>query len=621
MKKCIALLLALLMLGGAVVPAAAEEAQIANAIMSDDLLVSGAISNTGDEEPAPENAPVAENADADGQSAEESDPSADPENSETPQEPAAQEEVPVSDNQPVEIHNGGSIPMVTLGGTGADIYDEDGNIVYDFPNIIGAFANGREGVIPDGFDLKESFKTVLKSYVQNYFTFRRQKFYDALEAEVAKLSDRIMMDENGDPRYGTNVSPAALAGNEVHATTPNPDGPYDTGSYYFSYDWRRSPMEVADELDAYIDAVCAMTGKEQIALNGRCLGTNFVLAYLAKYGYKNRICGLGLNVGMMRGQNALSEAISGKMSTDGDAILRYMTDLEMDPDDMLVNLIRFAEDSGILGAFNSAVKSPLYESIVKGVTSALALSTLFTMPGYWSCVSNEDYDDALLYVFGKEGSEKRQKYAGLIEKIEAYHNQVQLPMDEMLRQFTANGGKLAIVCKYGFQLMPMCDSRNDVADTFVSVHNASLGATTCKNYNTLSADYIRSREALGLGKYLSPDKKIDASSCLFPDYTWFIKNVVHDSYSDTENAIIYTVATADVQYTVDDFDCTQFLVKLDGTGETEVIVPMTAENAATEHWEATDPATLTFFDRVARFFESLRRILGDLFYLLGQIIG
>ena len=620
MKKTISLLLALILLLGTMIPAFAESGELFGAAPSFEEAAQEQAAQAAEEAPQIGNRVLSEEAD-DTQT-----PAA--QDTATPEEPAAQDpaaeepatEEPATEEPektPLELRSNGDVPVVMLGGDGNDLYDGDGKQLYTFPQIIAAFATGQEGVIPDGFDLKESFTTILKAYVKGILTFREEQFYDALEAEVRKLTAPIQMDENGDPRNNSGVSAHDKEANEKRMTTPNPNGPYNIVSYIFDYDWRRSPMEIADELDAFIEAVCEMTGKQQISLVGRCLGTNFVLAYLTKYGYKNRIRGLGLDVGMMHGQDALSESISGKFSTDGNAILRYLADMEITPDDWLKDLIIFMERAHIFDNINASVKAKIYAKTAKGVTSALAMSTLFTMPGFWTCVSNRDYDAAMNYVFGKDGSAKRQKYAGLIQKIEAYHHQVQLPMDDMLRQFAADGGKLALVVKYGYQLMPMCDSRNLAADSFVSVKNASLGATTSLNYNTLSEEYISSREALGLGKYISPDKKIDASTCMFPDYTWFIKNIEHATYIQKEYELLYTVITGDEQYTVDDFDCTQFLVK-EKDATTNTPVPMTAENSATENWETVADTTPSFLERLSGFCEALRKLLGDLFVLLGE---
>ena len=527
----------------------------------------------------------------------------DPEAGETQEQPEA----------PVLVSEG-SVPVITLAGNGEKIVDADGNTAYSFEDSFAAILSGDpNGILPANFKLKDSVLNALKAYIKGALTFDEDKFYDALQEEISKLTDRIQMDENGDPRYGTNVSRGSLDINDARMTTPNAGAIYNVESYHFWYDWRRSPLEMADQLDAYIEAVCEMTGAQQVGMSGRCLGAPFVLAYLQKYGSKNRLCGIALDCGMQYGQDPMSEAISGKFASDGDSILRFLTDMEFELDEWIVDLIKFMEASGMFDTMNANVKAPIYARVVKGVTSALALSTQFTFPSYWSMVSLRDYDSAMLHVFGKPGSEKRQKYAGLIEKAEAYHNQVQIPLDSILKNFAANGGKIAVISKYGFQLMPMCASRHTVADTYVSVNNSSMGATTSHIYDTLGDDYIRSRVASGLGKYISPDNQIDASTCLFPDYTWFIKGVDHNKWTDRENCIIYTVLTADRQYTVDDFDCTQFMAFNKENGSIE---PMVAENMNTQNWVAEDPSSLTFFQRISRFFETLGKVLRDLFAMI-----
>lgn len=57
---------------------------------------------------------------------------------------------------------------------------------------------------------------------------------------------------------------------------------------------------------------------------------------------------------------------------------------------------------------------------------------------------------------------------------------------------------------------------------------SSLGATVSKIGTAFSDEYIESRKALGYEKYISPDRQTDASTCVFPEYTWFLKNAIHD---------------------------------------------------------------------------------------------
>ena len=515
------------------------------------------------------------------------------------------------------------MPVVLLGGDGNDIYDENGTKAPKFTDVITGLFKETDAEDEDNENLKESVANVLTPFVLGVISGNYDEYYAKLEQEITELADLIRMDENGDPRYGTDISAADYESNRRGMTTPNRKTAYDYTEYHFWYDWRRDPMAVADELDAYIEGVCAMTGFEQVGLSGRCLGSNFVLAYLAKYGSKGRIAGLALDAGMMDGEDPVSEAISGKFKTDGDSVNRFIADMEalngLSIDPLIKEIVDFLEHAQILTAVSAAVKMDLYDKVVEGVTSALALSTMFTMPAYWSCVSNDDYDDAMLYVFGPEGSEKRQQYAGLIAKIEDYHNNVGSRVHELLTDYTANGMKIGVVAKYGVQMIPICKSRELVADNLVSVKNASMGATTSMIYNTLSDDYIAQREAEGKGKYISPDKQVDASTCLFPDNTWFVKGAEHANWTDAENEILCTVITADTQLTVDDFPYTQFMVY---DNDTRVMSPMTAENEAVENWTADDPTTGNqHLRKVFRFLQSLFPILRRVINLIKSKLG
>ena len=219
------------------------------------------------------------------------------------------------------------------------------------------------------------------------------------------------------------------------------------------------------------------------------------------------------------------------------------------------------------------------------------------MPALWGLVQAEDYESAKYYVFGEEGSEKRVKYAGLISKLDNYDKEVRQRVPELLKKIKDGGANLCIISKYGFQIIPICASSDVVSDQFASVKRSSFGATTPTVYETLSDEYIAMREAEGKGKYISPDKMIDASTCIYPDYTWFIKGSSHSNWTTYERKIMYDVASADRQLTHEDLPYTQFMV-YDTPSET--LYPMTEENCNTEYWDA-DPdiyKPVSYFDKL-----------------------
>ncbi len=302
----------------------------------------------------------------------------------------------------------------------------------------------------------------------------------------------------------------------------------------------------------------------------------------------------------------------------------------VDIDSFIISSVDLLQKSGALDAVVGVTKEYLYYKILEGVTSALALSTFFTWPSYWACVTPEDYETALDYVFGEEGSEKRKEYAGLIAKIEKYHNEVKLNLGNVYQQLKDDKVNVMVLSKYGRQIIPECESVDQVADQYVTVKRSSYGATTANSiYETLSEDYIAQRVAEGKGKYISPDKQIDASTCTFKDSTWFFKGVNHGDYPRFENKLLFTVVSADRQLTVEDFDFSRFLVfeihkDIDSdTYYTDYLYThedMTEENCHNEAWTAkeTIDKPQTMFEKLFAFIASLVDWFINLFKFVGK---
>ena len=55
------------------------------------------------------------------------------------------------------------------------------------------------------------------------------------------------------------------------------------------------------------------------------------------------------------------------------------------------------------------------------------------------------------------------------------------------------------------------------------------------------------------------DKCIDASTCLFPDTTWFLKNNIHSDYNDSIEVVLWKILDAKNITVFDDSTCPQYL--------------------------------------------------------------
>lgn len=513
------------------------------------------------------------------------------------------------------MENVSQIPIILIGGDGTALQDENGNEIFRFINFTSRDTDSEE--------LKESVLNVVKPLlVQGLLTNNFEPYYEALYNEIAELASDVLLDENGNPRNGTGISPGyrERMENNLHNDYASWQGYYGLHNYEFWYDWRLDPLATADDLAAYIEGIKAVTHHDKVILVSHCVGGAVALAYIAKYG-TDSIYGVGMDGVTSFGSEPLSQSISGKFKLDGASVNRLLYDLQaldfIDLDPFVNETVDLAVRSGLFDTAKTSFKIMLYYRIVQGVTSALALSTFYTCPMYWTAVRAEDYEDALYYVFGPEGSEKRQQYAGLIEKIQAYHDQVTVKIPELMQSVKDAGGNVCIIAKYGWQMVPTGEGCDVVGDQIISVNYASLGATGSKVYGTLDDAYIAQRVKEGKGRYISPDLQIDASTCLFPDCTWFVKGPRHSHWTKLEDAILCTALSGDGQRTVEDLSCTQFVVV---DNDTEEWAPMTAENCNTYHWDAeTDPsAKLSFIDRVKAYFKSLRTWLNSLRRILRE---
>ncbi len=510
------------------------------------------------------------------------------------------------------------IPIVQLFGDGQALYAADGTKLLAYRDILGKINSDKEES-DEGKDNSEIYKAtaniLLPFLIEGLGTGNYDNYYKNLQKEIGDLFEGILLDNNGNVSNGSGINPANLVNMERDLSQDKKIGKgyYDARDYTFSYDWRLDPLEVADTLHTYIERVKAVTGSKEVCLIGRCLGSSVITAYVAKYGMEG-IHGVGFDGGVVNGAEVISEPISGKFKLDGNALNRFLADcnaLGMFKVDSFINeTIDLLSKAGVFETVAGVTKETIYYTVVKGVTSALALSTFFTFPSYWAAVKSEDYEEAKEYVFGPEGSEKRQEYAGLIAKLDNYNEKVRQKIPEIMDTINDNGN-LAVIAKYGVQIVPVIKSRNVIGDQFASVECASYGATASDVYSTLSDEYIAQRVAEGKGKYISPDKQIDASTCQFPDQTWFVKGAKHSQWTQTETDILCTVISADRQLTVDESPLSQFIVyKFDESKAYQ----MTEENCDTYYWKANKQADqpeskasrlMFFLFALARWFMSL----------------
>ena len=526
-------------------------------------------------------------------------------------------------NQIIVHSSRSQIPVIRILGDGEPLYNANQEKIYHIRSMT---LNSSSDDDEDS-DVMSSVANILLPFLINgLLKDKWDAYYENLQKEISDIFSEIILDGDGNPVEGTGISQArkdemAAYQTDEYLEKIQKRGYYQINDYRFWYDWRLDPLYTADLLHEHIQLVKTKTKCDKVSIMASCLGTIVTTAYIAKYGTGD-LHGVGFTGSVSGGAEALSEAISGKFDIDGYAISRTLIDGdyvgEFNVDKFVTSSIELLSAAGVFNYLEQGVKETLYAKLVEGVTSALALSTLFSFPNYWAAVSADDYDDAMLYVFGPEGSEKRQTYAGLIAKIENYNTLVRGNYNTIIKSIGENKVKFGAVSKYGFQILPICQSYDVVSDQFVSVNHSSFGAKTSTIFDTLSNDYIAERIAAGKADYISPDKKIDASTCIYPESTWFMKNVSHSEYTTFERKLLYDVITAPGDTVItcgdekDGLTYSRFLVY---DYDTDIMTTMTEENCNTENWKAEEnmEKPQSPFERVFAFLRALVNWFVDLF--------
>ena len=496
------------------------------------------------------------------------------------------------------------IPVIRISGDGEKLVDENGDKVFHYKDFASILDSDDQDEEDGDSELLKSIANILMPFlIDGLLNDNWEPYYKNLQTEIGEIFENSLLDKDGNAQYGTGLRQERI--NKMNTTRHNDQawGPSDAkyyvhDRYWFYYDWRLDPIEIAGEFKSFVDDIIDSTDCDEVGVMATCLGTNVITAYLAVYPEhaKQYIRGVAFDGSVVGGAEMLSEAISGKFNSDAAAVNRILKDCGaigmFNIDGFINTTLEMLDRTGVLDAVIGKTKDWIYYKLVEGVTSALALSTFYTWPNYWACVSPEDYKTAKEYVFGPEGSEKRREYAGLIAKLDNYDKLVRQRIPEILTTTVGNGVNFGVISKYGFQTLPICETNYLVSDQFASVGRSSFGATTGTIYNDLSDDYIASRVEGGFGRYISPDGQIDASTCLFPNQTWFIKGSSHSNWSDWELRHLYNIASSKEQLTIDNSTWPSQFVVYEYTNPDEAtdgeISIMTKENCDTENWEADE---------------------------------
>ena len=412
----------------------------------------------------------------------------------------------------------------TIYVTGAqtnDIYSAAGELVSDFDVDIEAMV-GDDG------------KTLLADFALGMISDNYEAFADDIYKIIVDAYGNSALDKNGE---ASNGSHPAKHSSSVDVTVKSSG--YGIWDYRFWYDWRLSPLVTGDELAAYIDRVLVATGKEKVNIVGRCYGANVIAAYVARHEEhaEKYVDDIGYYAPSIEGIDFMTALYTGDIYLDPEAVENfanwYMENEDLIEDDavalLIATLLELFEQAKVLG-FTADKLDLLIDRVKVYLLPKVLRESFASWPSYWAMVTEGNLEKAIDFIFG----DCKDEYAGFISKVREYHTAVQAPHEATVLEMMGKGVRYNIFAKYNFPEYPLYKGAAIQSDGDTPIPRQTFGATAANFGKVLSEEYIASISEENL-KYLSPDFKIDASTGLLPENTWYVKNLHHNHWGSIED--------------------------------------------------------------------------------------
>lgn len=435
----------------------------------------------------------------------------------------------------------------------------DGNPVVIVRGI--SFTNLRyeDGSSPFEVNAGEIFGILLQSLVTRFALRNEDALYEAFAEIVNGIFEPISYDKDGEPvndlvstQYTKSIAESKYGyfddaeGGLVKEAVKR----YGAENVYlFSYDWRKSSEQLADELNTLIETAKTDSGKEKVNIICASMGCMITTSYFYYHGYESVDRAVYV-AGAHNGTYSVGDSFSGNLNVNTEMVRNTID--SMIEGNFLTDIIFEVFDR--LGAFDylTGYLNNWLNTYFERANDEVFRDSLGTIPGLWALCPADSFDKAYNTVFGGCEEEYAGACAPIIETGEYLRNK-----DAVLFEAYNNGVKLSFIAGYNTPGIPILENGVLNSDSTIETVLASNGATVANYGEVLSEAEINDRA------YLSPDRVIDASTALFKDCTWFIKNAEHvaTDYGTECNAFVFMLLEYEGQpdiYTFEEYP--QFLV-------------------------------------------------------------
>ena len=300
--------------------------------------------------------------------------------------------------------------------------------------------------------------------------------------------------------------------------------------YLYTFDWRKSPSALADDLNAYFTMVKSKTGASKLDVAACSMGGMVTTAYVDKYGTDVFDSVVYLSAAH-NGADIVGSAFTGDLTISGNDLCDFLVS-KVGGNFFVKFIVKILDILGFVDRIAGFVNDVL-ASYGDVIYDEFLCEVFRTTYGLWGLVPDEYFDDAV-EVFYR--SVDRNEYSVALAEI-AKVKEFVTSTEAIVAKLPAAGVKTSFVSHYNRNQLPIYSKSYLHGDGVLESARTSAGATFANFGQTLTDAQIAGVAA----EYISPDRVVNASTCLYPASTWIINGAGHvgckDNSDHTEFAI------------------------------------------------------------------------------------
>ncbi|MBQ8028467.1 MAG: hypothetical protein IJ262_03560 [Clostridia bacterium] len=302
-------------------------------------------------------------------------------------------------------------------------------------------------------------------------------------------------------------------------------------TYYFYYDWRMNPLDIADELNETVNRALSETGSDKVSLFAMSFGGMIASSYLYKYGNEN-IKNIVYGTTAFQGCEMVGKLFSNQIDLNVSDALEFLQ-CSVNDNAFLAAIIGFsAEGFKKYGSQGMNVIDDYLKYMEDEISLALYQNmfadTYAHFKGMWCLTPVSYYEGAKAYM-----SEACPVSETFFNSVDEYIYNVQARTDKLFEKAQANGTNIYVIGAYGYSDIPVTDGKTGHSDMMLDTKGMSGGCAVAEFGKTLTQeDYLRLPLCSNKSHYhRSTDDVVDASTALLPEQTWVIKNMKHVEFN------------------------------------------------------------------------------------------